>query len=253
MDPFVERPQIWPDFHDSFIASIRAALQPILRPKYAAVTQDRLYILESERSRWPDVAVVRSPIRMPSGGATAVLDVEADTPVVFEILREEIRQPLIHIVKTAGGNRLVTALEVLSPDNKQAGEGRKSYLDKREEYRRGGANLVEIDLLRSGHPTVRVSPEKLASLQPWRYLVAVTRQEPPEEVYHFLLEQRLPRIRVPLANGDPDAILDLQAAFTRTWQEGPYPELLFYDRPPPGTLTDDEAAWVRTRLKEAAV
>jgi hypothetical protein len=99
-----------------------------------------------------------------------------------------------------------------------------------------------------------VSQSKLASLQPWRYLVAVTRQSPSiEEVNHFRLDERLRRIKVPLANDDPDAVLDLQAAFTRAWEEGPYPELLYYEGPPPGTLTDDEAAWVCERLKEAAV
>jgi hypothetical protein len=249
MDPYLERSEIWPDFHDRFISALCAQLQPLLRPKYVALTQDRLYIVESERSRWPDVAVVRNPMRAPGNGATAVLDVEADTPVVFDIVRDEIRQPLIHIVETAAGNRLVTALEVLSPDNKQPGDGRSSYLDKREEYRRGGANLVEIDLLRGGQPTVRVSQTKLAGLQPWRYLVAVTRQRPStEEVYPVRLEQRLPRIKVPLAGDDPDAVLDLQTAFSRTWEEGPYPELLFYDKAPPGTLTGEEATWVRERL-----
>jgi len=249
MDPYVERPEIWPDFHDRFIAALCGQLQPLLRPRYVALTQDRLYIVESERSRWPDVAVVRSPGRSQGGAAVAVADVEADTPAVFELIQEEIRQPLIHIVETAAGNRLVTALEVLSPDNKHPGEGRTSYLEKREEYRKGGANLVEIDLLRSGPTTVRVSADMLAALPAWRYLVAVTRQRPLlEEIYHFHLDQRLPRIKVPLANDDPDAVLDLQVAFTRTWEEGPYPELLYYDRPPPGMLTEEELSFVRERL-----
>ena len=96
---------------------------------------------------------------------------------------------------------------------------------------------------------MHVAPAKLASLPPWRYLVAVTRQQPAiEEVYHFRLEQRLPRIKVPLSSDDPDAVLDLQIAFTRTWDEGPYPELLFYDQPAPGSLSYEELSWVRERL-----
>jgi len=253
MDPFVERPEIWPDFHDRFIAALCGQLQPLLRPRYVALTQDRLYIVETERSRWPDVAVVRSPSRESGAAATAILDSEPDTPAVFELVQEEIRQPLIHIVETAAGNRLVTAIEMLSPDNKQPGEGRTSYLEKREEYRRGGANLVEIDLLRDGQSTVRISPEKLSRLPPWRYLAVITRQAPPlQEVYHFPIEQRLPKIALPLAAGDRDAIVDLQTAFTRTWDEGPYPELLYYDQPPPGTLTNAEATWVRERLAATA-
>lgn len=251
MDPYVEWPPIWPDFHDSLVTFIRVALQPLLRPKYAALTQDRLYIVESERARYPDVAVLGI-----SGShqraATAVLEAESDKPAIFELVQEEIRQPFVQIVETSAGNRLVTAIEVLSPDNKQPGEGRMSYLEKREEYRKGGANLVEIDLLRAGQPTVRVSKEKLASLPAWRYLVAVTRLRPyQEEVYHFPLPQRLPRVRVPLANGDQDVVLDLQTAFEQTWDGGPYPELLDYLGPPPGPISDEEAKWCLERIAAA--
>ena len=61
MDPYIERPAIWPDFHDRLIAAIVGVLQPLLRPRFAAVTQDRLYLVESERSVYPDVAVVKTP------------------------------------------------------------------------------------------------------------------------------------------------------------------------------------------------
>ena len=56
-----------------------------------------------------------------------------------------------------------------------------------------------------------------------------------QEVYAVRLTERLPRIAVPLAKDDADVVLDLQAAFTRCWDEGPYPELLRYEGPPPGS------------------
>ncbi|MCI0359659.1 MAG: DUF4058 family protein [Planctomycetaceae bacterium] len=253
MDPFLERAEIWPDFHDRLISALCAQLQPLLRPKYVALTQDRLFIVEADHSRYPDVAVVHNPSRVVKSSASAVLDAAPDKPAIFELVSEEFRQPLIHIVETAAGNRLVTAIEVLSPDNKQPGEGRSSYLTKREEYRAGGANLVEIDLLRGGQPTVRISAERLARLPRWRYLAVVTRKWPSrQEVYHFPLQQRLPKkLALPLAADDDDALLDLQIAFNRTWEEGPYPELLFYDQPQPGSLTTEEAAWLRERLAAA--
>ena len=64
--------------------------------------------------------------------ATAIL--EADAPAVFELSREEIRQPYLTTIEPAAGNRVVTAIEVLSPTNKEAGEGRDSYTEKRDEY-----------------------------------------------------------------------------------------------------------------------
>lgn len=123
MDPYIERPSIWADFHDCLIAAIRGALQPLLRPKYAALVQDRFYVVESERPIYPDVALVES--RSPYSGVSSAAVLELDEPVVFEMAEEEIRQPYITIVEPAAGNRLVTAIEVLSPDNKAPGSGRK--------------------------------------------------------------------------------------------------------------------------------
>ena len=251
MDPYIERPAIFPDFHDSLITFIRGALQPLLRPKYVALTADRLYVVESERPIKPDVAVVRTAAKEDRGG-TAVLD--ADAPAVFELWREEMREPLIQIVEPAAENRIVTAIEVLSPDNKRNGAGRIAYLQKREEFWGSGTNLVEIDLLREGDPTVRIAKEKIEGLRPWHYLVAVTRRWPSrQEVYPVPLPHRLPRVAIPLAENDNDVTLDLQAVFARCWDEGPYPDLLRYDGPPPGTMTPDDVRWCEERLRAAGL
>jgi len=250
MDPYIERHSLWADFHDSFIAALRGTLQPLLKPKYAAFTQDRLYVVESDRPIYPDVAVVRHPQPSSNAGpATALL--EADAPAVFELWREQVRQPFLQIVEPNSG-RIVTAIEVLSPDNKQEGPGRNSYLKKREEFWDSGTNLVEIDLLRAGQRTCRVSPEKLASLAPWRYVIAVSRCFPPQqEIYAIPLQRRLSRIAIPLCQPDKDIILDLQVAFERCWDESPYPEWLHYDQAPPGELTQDELAWCDQLLRRA--
>jgi hypothetical protein len=249
MDPYLERPEIWPDFHDSLITYIREALQPMLRPRYAALTQDRLYVVEHERPIRPDVTVVRTDSCEPSA-ATAVT-VEADRPLVVEVVEEEIRQPLIHIIEPAAGNRIVTAIEVLSPDNKTPGAGRDSYLRKRAELWQAETHLVEIDLLRSGERALRVSAQRLEQVPPWCYVVSVSRRPSKCELYTFPLEQRLPRIAVPLAHDDPDVVLDLQATFTRCWEAGPYPELLRYGATAPGHLDSIQSAWCRKRLVEA--
>jgi hypothetical protein len=247
MDPYIERPEIWPDFHDALVTAIRGLLQPLLRPRYVALMQDRLYVVRDDQTRKRDVAVIRSAsrARRPPGG-TAMLN--WDTPAIFEVYREEVREPLIEIVEPAAGNKIVTAIEVLSPDNKRSGPGRTSYLAKRDQYEAGGANIVEIDLLTAGQPTVRLKPEKLDSLRPWRYLVAVSRWPTLHEIYAFPLQRRLPKIAVPLAYDDDDVPLDLQAGFTRSWDEGPYPELLHYDRPPSSELSEEEQRWCREQL-----
>jgi hypothetical protein len=249
MDPYLERPEVWSDFHHTLITFIRHALKPLLKPRYVAVIEDRLYVVEAERPIRPDVSIMRSsaPAR-PPGTGTAML--EPDAPAVFVLERETIREPTIHILEPTVGNRLVTAIEVLSPTNKTAGPGRTSYLQKREEFWENGANLVEIDLLHEGPNTVRVSTEKLAILPPWRYLVAVTRCEPPrQEVYAFPLQNRLPRVAIPLSEA-PDVVLDLPVPFAQSWEDGPYPDALFYGSPPPGKWTAEEIAWCEERLSE---
>ncbi len=248
MDPYIERADIWPDFHDRLITYLCAALQPLLRPRYAAVTQERLYVVESERPIRPDVSIVASgPV--PAGTESAAAVVEVDAPAVFELWREELREPLIHIIAPATG-RVVTAIEVLIPDNKAAGSGRDAYLKEREEYWASDTNLVEIDLLRAGESTVRVSREKLESLRPWHYLVTVTRRWPSrQEVDAVPLAKRLPRISIPLAVEDADVPLDLQSTFTQCWDEGPYPEILRHEKAPPGTLDPQELNWCHAQLK----
>jgi hypothetical protein len=251
MDPYIERAAIFPDFHDRLLIYLGAALRPLLRPKYVPLTQDRLYVVESDRPIFPDVAILRSktPRAFP-GLATALA--EADAPAVFDLWLEEIRQPFITIIEPAADNQVVTAIEVLSPDNKRRGAGRKSYQQKREEFWAAGANLIEIDLLREGKTTVRVPPVKLDQLRPWHYLVTVTRQSPArQEVYAIPLQRSLPRIAVPLGTEDKDVVLDLQAVFARCWEDGPYPELLLHEGPPPGTLTTEELSWCDSLLQAA--
>jgi len=251
MDPYIERNEIWADFHSALIDAIRGLVQPLLRPRYAALTQDRLYAVESEQPIRPEIGVVRTSTAAPAVTPAAVA--EPDAPAIFEIWREEIREPLIQIVEPAAGNRVVTAIEVLSPDNKRHGPGRDAYLTKREELWSSGTNLVEIDLLREGDPTVRLSTEKLASLGRWHYLVAVTRRHPSlQEVYAIPLERRLPRVAIPLAAGDKDVSLDLQGALQRCWDEGPYPEVLRYAENPRG-FTPQEVQWCRELLTKAGI
>lgn len=248
MDPFLERPEIWPDFHDSLIAYIREALQPLLRPQYVALTQDRLFVIENNRPIRPDVSVLDVNRRDQNEGGTATIATIAADPAttVVELQRDEIRQPYIEIIEPASGNQVVTVIEVLSPDNKTPGSGLKSYQLKQTELWASGANLIEIDLLSEGKRTTRVEAAAVGADLNRRYLVSVSRFEPMRcEFYGIDLQQRLPRISVPLKPQDRDVTLDLQAVFQRCYDTGPYPQLLYYDRTPPAPLAPVEAEFVR--------
>ena len=52
----------------------------------------------------------------------------------------------------------------------------------------------------------------------------------PFELYPLKLRQRLPRLRVPLAEGDPDTTLDLQAALEQVYLDGRYHRRIRYSQ-----------------------
>ena len=178
---------------------------------------------------------------------------ECDSPAVFDLPQEEIREPYLEIIEPAAGNRVVTAIEVLSPTNKTVGFGRNSYVKKRDELWAAGVNLIEIDLLRDGDPTVWVSRPRLESLRPWHFVVVVARQRGlKQEVYAVPLRDRLPRVAVPLADEDKDVPLDLQAAFTRCWDEGAISGSRFGTGAlPMGTMSPaEDASWCGRSVRE---
>ncbi|MCU0707695.1 MAG: DUF4058 family protein [Pirellula sp.] len=179
---------------------------------------------------------------------------QPDQTVWFE--SETVRQPYIEIIEPNSGNQVITAIEVLSPDNKTPGSGQRSYEQKQSELLASGVNLVEIDLLSTGKrtipglPDLSNIPDAVAKDLQRRYLVTVSRMHPRFcELYGIDLSQRLPRVVIPLKPSDKDVTLDLQAAFHRCYDTGPYPQLLYYDQPSPSPLSETEVSLVSHVLK----
>ena len=55
MDPWLEDPPLWPDVHESLVVYLRAQLQPLLRGRYVAAIEQRLYVEGPDRHVAPDV------------------------------------------------------------------------------------------------------------------------------------------------------------------------------------------------------
>src|SRR5262249_9179628 len=146
-------------------------------------------------------------------------------------------------------SRLVTLVELVSPANKVTRQGRAAYLDRRREGRSAGANLVEIDLVLQGQPTLEYSRDGLPD---WDYAITVTRSTPPEryEIYTPPRKKRLPRSRLPLAPDDRDTVLDLHTAFTRCYDQGSFSGRIDYSRDPATTLSAEDRSWLRTVLEQ---
>ncbi len=68
--------------------------------------------------------------------------------------------------------------------------------------------------------------------------------------YPIDLAQRLPTIAVPLLPGDPDVMLDLQAAFDQAYDFGPYrKEVVYGEHLIIPALRFERQEWARVLLK----
>jgi hypothetical protein len=61
----------------------------------------------------------------------------------------------------------------------------------------------------------------------------------------------LSRIRVPLADGDPNVVLDVQAVVSQTYEAGSYRERLRYDQPCIPPLLAEDQAWADELIRAA--
>lgn len=250
MDPYLEDPGRWPGLHQSLITYIRDALQPVIRPRYNASIGERVYVTQPPRSIYPDVALIERTRTLRE--SAAAIAIEADVPVVIDLPPEEVRQVFVEIIDLAHGGQVVTVIEVLSPANKTAGEHHALYRQKQGDVLSSQANLVEIDLLREGLHTVFVPLAAVDVIEPWHYLVAISRAASRNQaaVYPISLRGRLPRIAIPLAEPDPDVVLDVQAVFERSYENGAYADVIDYKRPPRVALSADDATWAESLLRE---
>jgi Protein of unknown function (DUF4058) len=264
MDPYLESPEIFPDFHDSAITYLREALQASLPAPYFAALGRRVWIEVSRRSVGPDVQIQRERIAMTSprqsvATASAVGTQLVARPVMVKIAHDEFREPFIEIyTRSKEGKRLVTSIEILSLLNKTPGEqGRELYLRKQKEILAGKAHLVEIDLLRAGEHVSAVPLEAaIEACGSFEYHVSVHCFDEPENyfVYPIRLEERLPPIAVPLLPGDSPITLDFQAVFDRCYEAGPYSREVRYgeDAIVPA-LKPDQAAWASRMTGQGAL
>jgi hypothetical protein len=202
----------------------------------------------------PDVRVVEHPAGAggqpvaptPEGGIAVV------EPLLVPLALETETQRSIQIIDTRSGNRIVTAIEFLSPTNKSDASGRAAYLQKQAELREAKVNLVEIDLLREG-PYVLTAPAHLVP-QPYLvpYRICVFRASRPHlaEVYRVPLRERLPGVGIPLRETDPDVRLDLQELIDKAYENGGYDTEIDYRVDPFPPLQGDDAVWADALLRE---
>lgn len=243
MDPFLEGPAFWPDFHSTFINYWREAVADALPPAYWARIGERVYLMENppiERQLiHTDIAVTRDPLPPPSGNSpSAVATLEPVT--IPHVLIEEMHETHIEILHRPDQS-LVAVLELLSPANKEE-PGRSVYLDKRNGLLRRPVHLVELDLLRAGQRPPHARPLPTAD---YYYLLSRSDDRFNCQVYSWTVRQPLPTLPVPLRPPDADLLIDLATVFATAYRRGRYREQIDPSATPPGPFRPDDREWVR--------
>lgn len=263
MDPWMERR--WSDAHHSIITFARRQIRPLLPPDLKVCVEERLYVASEPPRRQPRTTVTRSPdlsiVERDPGAAVRARSVAAGgggavlgDPLVLEMELEggPFTEGYIEVRERRPSNRLVTVIEVLSPSNKRAGDGRTKYREKQKECLTAGVNLVEIDLLRGGRWTVAAPPDQVpteGATAAYRASVWAAAAPAEVELYLFPLRERLKAIAVPLRAADPFVPLDLQGLVDGAHDEGEYDDA-DYTCPPKPKLSPEDMAWARAVLQE---
>jgi hypothetical protein len=241
MDPYLEDPAFWPDFHLRFINYWCEAVADELPDAYEARLDERVNLVQMSpeiiKLIYPDLSMSHAPAparSAPGGKGTLLLE---PITIPHEFL-EEIRETRIDILHRPDRN-LVAVLELLSPANKN-GDGFQEYRAKRKTILQQKVHLVELDLLLGGNQMPLSTP-----LPEGDYFAFVSRADnrPNCEVFSWPVRDPLPTIPIPLMAPDADVHIDLAKVFHATYERGRYGRSLRYGQPPLAPLSPDDARW----------
>lgn len=251
MDPYMEVPNIWSDFHAGLANAIRSKLNERLRPRYVArltpyVTYETIEISGSVGIR-PDVGIWRTPPprALREEALLTITPPAAESEIEYEV-PVRLYTVELHWVETM---ELVTAIEILSPVNKKRGhDAHIDYLHKRRDLLHSSAHFIEMDLLRGGE---RPPLEKPVPPAPYYITLSRSNRRPKVEVWPIQLQDKLPVLPIPLRHPDPDVALDLATIVVNLYEQGGYDMLIDYSQPPPlPKLSEADETWLEIWLKE---
>ena len=232
MNPYLERTDLWRDFHNALISALANDIGPRLPHKYRADLKQRTeveYLCDHADS------MTR---RVPTPSLEA-------TNAVRVLMPREVKVTWLQ-VEAAPDREVVTVIEVLSPTNKAPGTGRYRYLRKREAISASYVNLVEIDLLRRGQP---MPLETSLPASDYRILVCRGLEHPSALLYPFTVQQAVPKFPLPLLPDDEEPEVDLGTIINGVHHTARYGQVTRYHEPPPEPeFAPEVVEWVGERV-----
>lgn len=252
MNPYLELPALWPEFHNRLIVAISDALTPHLRPNYYAAVAPRTYLDDGEPDLLvgiPDALVLPATVN-PTTPVQAAVMVKGQSEIIATQIRpKQIRLPMPTEVKErylevreVRTHAVVTVIEVLSPKNKRKGEGRSAYEKKRLRVLGSASNLIEIDLLRENPPMPMIGAEEVSD---YRIVVSRAATRPVADLYGFRVREPVPNFVLPLKSEDAELDVNLQDILLEVYDRGSYDFRIDYRQPvPPPKLSEADQAWI---------
>ena len=251
MNPYLEHPHLWPGVHKRLIVAIADAMNPQLRPGYRMEIEERVYESLNEDSLLvgiPDNVVSQtSPKLSRRNDSSLAVAARLVQPITVTLpVTETVREWYLQVRKI-GTNEVITVIELLSPKNKRPGEGREKYAAKRQKILSSSTHLIEIDLLRQGE-IMAMEPENIESH--YRILVSRSYARPQADLYVFNLQEAIPPIPLPLQAEEQDLIIPLPDLLQEIYDKGSYDLEINYQNDPVPPLSEVDAVWADTLLRE---
>jgi Protein of unknown function (DUF4058) len=246
MNPWLEG-YLWSDVHHDLASAIRALLAPQIAPKYvsriaiATVTDSDP---ESEFGiTYPDVEVLKRNNILEEPVVAYGKPVLTEPTVIAPFKPITLRLAVVEIRDTAN-NKLVTAIEILSPVNKR-NPNIEDYRTKIKNLHKNGVHILEIDLLRRGTRPF-VFYKSTAHYQ----MMLLRGGTSNAAIWSVNVQDKLPVLPVPLLAPDPDVILELGKALDIIFERSLYHLSLDYAQTPaPPVFSETDLAWISEIVK----
>lgn len=192
----------------------------------------------------PNVSIHRQSAQQPEIAQSAAVVSQPQT--VRSPISERVKQAYLENREMTAG-QVVTAIEILSPVNKRSGEGRNTYIQKRQRILSSLTHLVEIDLLRGWQMMPVLG---LPTDGDYRILISHSERCPSADWYAIDLKEPLPTLPIPLLYPDEFATVNLQTLLTAVYDRGGFDYVLDYSRPLNPELPEKKAIWASQLLVE---